>query len=60
MRWPQVKSGGENIDTAFGAQWDTTVGRIDADSPDIEGWIPAPDASTVRRRGKRQKHPSVV
>lgn len=53
MRWPQVKSGGENIDTAFGAQWDTTVGRIDADSPDIEGWIPAPDASTAELKVNR-------
>ena len=43
----QLTSGGETIDDAFGAQWDTTVGRVDADALDPEGRVPKPGASTA-------------
>ena len=43
----QLTSGGETIDDAFGAQWDTTVGRQDVDAPDPEGRVPKPGASTA-------------
>lgn len=43
----KVQSGGEKIDEAFGTQWDTVVGRVDADTPDPAGRIPAPGASAA-------------
>jgi len=50
----QLESGGETIDDAFGAQWDTSIGRVDSDSPDPEGRIPPPGASTAEIKARAQ------
>ena len=57
----QIRSGADKIDfdEAFGAQWDTVVGRVDAGSPDPAGRVPAPGASTAELMVSSAPTPSI-
>ena len=41
-----IQSGGETIADQFGAAWDVSLGRRDAEAADPEGRLPQPGAST--------------
>lgn len=52
LKWQHIKvsrapiaSGGETISDAFGAEWQVSLGRTDADGPDAEGRVLQPSAS---------------
>ncbi len=52
FKWQHIKvsrapiaSGGETISDAFGAEWQVSLGRTDADGPDAEGRVLQPSAS---------------
>jgi L-ascorbate peroxidase len=46
VRRSTIQSGGETIADQFGAAWDVTLGRRDAEAADPEGRLPQPGAST--------------